>query len=181
MTWLQCGDGPILVPDPDVQRAWQRDRTPWFATVLLIDSAELEARRLAVARALAPWLSPSPQSHVTLHVSGPGPPWTETELVEVTAGGADSFAAAAFLHATGPLLADLRRSATLRVGQEVDPSPIWVPHITVGTYRSPVPAQVVADRLEHLRTLPPLCVQARLTGVEVPRHDSPATLREIRE
>ena len=179
MTWLLCGEGPILLPDPAVVRAWERDPSDCYATVLLIDSEEVEARRRAVAEALRPWLAPSPPAHLTLHVSGPVAPRPTPARVELTVGGADSFASAAFLHADGRSLSELRRTATAQLGEEVHPAPTWTPHITVGTYHRPASAQTVADRLQDLRRLPPLQLEARLAAVEVVRQSGSMLLREI--
>jgi 2'-5' RNA ligase len=122
---------------------------------------------------LSPWCLPSApgQPHVTLAALG-------TDLAvaqragrvlggrcEVVVGGADSFSAAVFLQVCGGGLAAARASV-LAMAADVGAPPVWVPHVTVGTYRRSVPHRQLAARLAPWRDLPPLLLTGR-TGLMI--------------
>ena len=187
MTWLQAGNGPLLLPDPGVLRQWRADRRPFHAVVILFDSAGgrdrgpetglLRQRMERVAAALGGLVQPVTTPHVTIHVTGLLRPVVDPEPVTVSVGGADSFASAAFLHASGKRLQQLRGEIESGCGPEVDGQRPWVPHVTVGTYRRPATAAQVAERLAPLGGLPPLRLLGRLAVVTVDRWTG--ELREV--
>lgn len=169
MTWLTCGAGPLLAPDPELVARWRSDSQPFHAVVVLLDGSDLRDRLDQAAGVLEPWIDRTPDPHVTVHVSGATLAAVKPRPLRVTIAGADSFASAAFLHADGDDLRLARREMLDALGPDVAPAERWVPHVTVGTYRSIPPVGVVADRLEGLRFLPPLDLIGTLSCVRVDR------------
>lgn len=166
--WPRIEGGGAQAADPQVVRDWIADPAPFHAVVVLLHSASVERRMRQVVRALHPWCAASTptQPHITLVACGPARPAVPLGLpVEVAVGGADSFTAAAFLHVTGDLLA--LREEVLGSVPEVDPHPAWLPHLTVGTYRWPVPREQAARRLLPWRDAAAVPASGRVAVVRV--------------
>lgn len=163
--WPVARDG-VLAPDREVLRSWRSHPEPFHAVVLLLDSADVERRRRQVARALHPWCWVQGPAHVTLVACGGHPGAQSAAEVSLKIGGADSFPAAAFLHVAGPGLRELRERILADI-PEVDPEPVWTPHVTVGTYRWPLPQHHLVRRLQALRELPALPATGRLAVATV--------------
>jgi hypothetical protein len=178
--WPRIEGGATLAPDPAVLRRWRSSRGRFYAVVLMLSDPVVEERRRRVANALHPWcrLTSPWQAHVTLAACGTSAPsrLPRTRL-EVQVGGADSFTSAAFLAADSAAVHDLRREVLRVVPQEIDAEPTWVPHVTVGTYRWPMPAHRVADRLAGLREAPVLRAVGTLAVVWVDKEAGDGRLR----
>lgn len=188
-SWPMLGGPRAVAADPHVLREWAGDPRPFRVLAVMLHSAEVEARRRTAARALHPWCRRTTpgQAHVTVAVLGEAGAEAVAGLpigrgVEVAVGGADSFASAAFLHAQGDGLAELRaRALVLLAGAgEAGTATRWVPHVTVGTYRYPIGASHIRARLAPWRALPAVRAVGRLAVVEVDRRCVAGRLVELR-
>lgn len=148
--------------------SWAADPAPFYAVVVMLFSAAVERRMRQVARALQPWCKATTPAtpHVTLAACGVRPAVAPGERCEVVVGGADAFTSAAFLHAAG---VEGLREPVLRAVGEVDPAPVWVPHVTVGTFRWSLSTPLVAQRLATMRGMPPIVAPGRVAVVRVDR------------
>ncbi len=164
--WPLLEGATSIAPDPAVLRSWRAAGGPFHAVVVAINDPRVEQRRIEVARALHPWLQRTcpGQAHVTVAALGGARPALEPRAVELEVSGADSFSSAAFLHAHGPGLADLREQLA---GQEVDAPDEYVGHVTVGIYRWPLAAGIVAGRLAPWRHSRPLAVRGTVRLVRI--------------
>ncbi len=167
--WPVMGGGSTIAPDPAVLGSWRADTSPFHAVVLAIDDVRVEERRARIARALHPWLQATcpGQAHVTVAAVGRArPDLPLADPIELVVLGADSFSSAAFLHAEGPGLDRVRDQFE---AQDLAGPAKFVAHVTVGTYRWPLAAGIVAERLAPWRDSVPLTVRGDLRLVRVDR------------
>ncbi len=178
--WPLLAEPATSAPSGDVLRRWRADGRPFLAVVLLLHPAgELTSRIAAVARALHPWCLPSApgQPHVTLAALGTDAAAArrvqavlrQAAPAEVVVGGADSFGAAAFLHAGGPDLPWLRGAVLDAAGSEAAAPDAWVPHVSVGTYRWPMARRHLSARLAPWRGCSPVVARGRPVVLMVDR------------
>jgi hypothetical protein len=167
--WPLLEGRATIAPDHAVLSSWREDPGPFHAIVLAINDVRVEERRARIGRAMHPWLLRScpGQAHVTVAAVGPArPELPPPRQVELVVGGADSFASAAFLHAAGHDLDQLREHLA---AQDLAAPAHFVAHVTVGTYRWPLAADIVAQRLAPWRHSPPLRVHGTVRLVRVDR------------
>lgn len=154
-------------PDADQRAAWHRGRRRYAVWLIEADTPAVRALCARVRERLAPWLGPAParQPHITLAACGfPVRVATDTDEYDirqrcaqrdalnaalppaftVLVGGIGSFNGCAYLRVRdeGGVLERLQQTLCAPVpaarGQR------YVPHVTVGTYRAPVPMRSVA-------------------------------------
>jgi len=175
VAWPRIDASRTEAPDPGVLRSWREGTPAFVAVVVVLDSVEVERRRREVLAALHPWCAPSApgQAHVTLAavgaVSGVPTGLPLGEVAEVVVRGADSFTSAAFLAVDPGSVAALRGHVLEIVGGDADAPQQWVPHVTAGTYRYPLGAHHVAERLADLRAAAPIQVRGRIRLIAVDR------------
>lgn len=189
---------PLTLPVDDRDpREWRRGREHYCVWLLDADTTAVQAR-LAAARAhLGGWLAPARRTpHITLFVCGfetTRARWdddfdaaarqhqlaalrdTPVRDFVLEVGALDSFDSAVFLrvHDRSDALTTLR-TALAREHREIRFAP-YVPHVTVGLYRSARPKQEVALRLAAFRHEEPVELsvqQIRLVRFDARRIDS---------
>lgn len=171
--------------DAEVRAAWHKNRPRYAVWLLRVNDEAVQQRVAAVAGALAPWLVPQPDLHVTLAIAG-FPQETSVHDDDVSPALLHEQAAAlrtrmrrfvigvhgacAFLAAPFLVVSDdddqLRQLRAI-----VDPPDRaltihnYVPHVTVGTWNGRHATAPLAALLTPFLNLPPLTVP--VTAVEL--------------
>ncbi len=148
---------------PGVREAWHQGRRWYQVWVLRIDDPRVDARRDALAAALAPYIEPfsTRSPHVTAWVAGWNAPTRHPAAgtpVAVQVGTANAFASCPFLEVRAPALRALRGG----FGGPEDRWGGYLPHLTVGRFDACHPTGPVVDTLRAFRRLPPLRSEAAL-------------------
>lgn len=206
-TWNELDEREhALGPSPGVRERWRRGRQRYAVWGLRVLDPAVTARLRAAQRALAPWIHPVAEPHLTLWVAGfPArrPRWDDDiawallraqrrallcaglgrpgrGLPTLTVGGLGAFASCAVLGVQDPAgWLGAARAALATVGGEQRFAP-YRPHLTVGLWTQSWPTAPLRAAITPLAHAPPLALgpaALELWMLDARREDAPLRRR----
>lgn len=165
--------------NPATEHAWRNGPRWWHVAVVLVNDPRVAERRAAVAALLGDLVHPSAPDHphVTAWVTGIRPPSgvPEGQQIDLHIGGAALFTSAAYLTVRSPALLRLRQELAACNPAE-DRSVDFIPHMTVGVFRSRVPLAAAHQLVDPAAALPQLWVTGTVRHLVVDTRSSVGAL-----